>query len=75
MTREQILEEARALDPSERSALAEDLLLSITPQEQAAIDAAWLAEAHRREQAYQRGEMTSSPLSEATERVRSRKRA
>jgi hypothetical protein len=49
MTREQILAEAMALEPGDRETLAEQILLSLGPDEQAAIEAAWLAEARRRE--------------------------
>jgi hypothetical protein len=48
MTREQLKLHAMQLDPIEREALAEELLLSIDDTARADIDNAWLAEAHRR---------------------------
>jgi hypothetical protein len=49
MTREQIKSAALDLDPAERQALAEEILLSVTGEDRGAIDAAWLAEARRRD--------------------------
>ena len=48
MTREQIKSAALDLDPAERQALAEEILLSVTGEDRSVIDAAWLAEARRR---------------------------
>lgn len=45
------------LDPSDRESLAEELLLSIGNADRDAIDAAWLAEAHRRDAAFAKGIM------------------
>lgn len=72
MTKEQIYEQAMSLRPTEREALAEQLLLSVTDDDQAAIDAAWLAEARRREEAFSRGEMTTSSVDEVIGRVQAR---
>jgi hypothetical protein len=74
MTKEQILAEARALGASERGEVAEELLLSITAEDRQRIDAAWLDEVRRREQAFARGEMKSHPVEEVIERVRARDR-
>jgi hypothetical protein len=49
LTKDQIKEAALQLNPGDRETLAEDLLLSITEQERSAMDAAWLAEVHRRD--------------------------
>jgi hypothetical protein len=74
MNKEQILTEAMALEPTEREALAEALLLSLDDIDREAIDAAWLDEARRRDEAYTRGETIASPLDQAVQRVLSRKR-
>lgn len=49
LTKEQIKNEAMNLDPAQRTELAEELLLSVDGPDRDAIDAAWLAEAHRRD--------------------------
>lgn len=49
LSKDQIKEAALMLNPDDRGALAEDLLLSITAQDRAAIDAAWLEEVRRRD--------------------------
>ncbi len=72
MTKEQILAEAMALDPREREALADELLLSLTDGDHAAIDAAWLAEVRRREEAFVRGETSTSPLDAVMARLQAR---
>jgi hypothetical protein len=51
LTKNQIKEAAMLLEPDDRESLAEDLLLSITAQDRESIDAAWLAEIHRRDSA------------------------
>jgi putative addiction module component (TIGR02574 family) len=79
LTKEQILSEAMALGPDEREALAEELLQSITQDQQADIDAAWLAEVRRREEALALGQAPSTPVpsssvEEMIARVRARSR-
>jgi hypothetical protein len=74
MTKEQVLAGGMALDPRERQAVAEQLLLSLGEADQAAIDAAWLEEARRREEAFARGEMSTSPVDDAIARVLSKAR-
>lgn len=49
LTEDQIKQAALQLAPDDRETLAEDLLLSITGQDRAAIDAAWLEEVRRRD--------------------------
>jgi hypothetical protein len=56
MTTDQIRTAALSLDPVEREALAQELLLSIAESDREEIDAAWLAEAHRRDAAFCAGE-------------------
>jgi hypothetical protein len=59
MTKEQIIEEAKKLPWQEREEIMEELLRS-QPLEAAAdeIDAAWCAEARRRDEAVKRGQST-----------------
>jgi len=74
MTKEQLLAAALELPPLEREEVAETLLGSLGNRTRAEIDAAWLAECERRDAAYKRGELTTSPVDEAIERIRSRVR-
>ena len=74
MTKEQLLAEAKALEPRDRERLAEELLLSLAESEHDALDAAWLAEARRREEAFARGAMSSSAVEDVIARVQSRAR-
>lgn len=62
MTIEQIRSAALQLKPSEREALAEELLMSIAESDRDSIDAAWLAEARRRDEALHRGKTTAKPI-------------
>ncbi len=70
LTKEQIRSAAMALDPAEREALAQDLLLSISGSEREAIDAAWLAEAHRRDAAFTAESVGSKPVDDVVNRLR-----
>jgi putative addiction module component (TIGR02574 family) len=72
MTRQQIKSAALKLAPSEREALAEELLLSIADSERKAIDAEWLAEVHRRDEAFKRGKTGAKPVEMVIERLKSR---
>jgi putative addiction module component (TIGR02574 family) len=72
MTKDQVRAAAMALDPKEREVLAEELLLSISDVDRAEIDAAWLAEVRRREEAYRRGESSTSPVNELVARIQHR---
>jgi putative addiction module component (TIGR02574 family) len=74
MTREQIKSAALSLDPAEREALAEELLLSLSDLDQAEIDAAWLGEAHRRDADYATGKTTAKPVDEVLARLRAKAR-
>ena len=65
MTKDQIIEEAKKLTWQEREAIVEELMLSQSPKERAAIDAAWCAEAKRREEAVKRGELETIDGEEA----------
>jgi putative addiction module component (TIGR02574 family) len=72
MTKEQIISEAMELVPAERQTLAEELLLSIDETDQEKIDQAWLEEVRGRDAAFQRGEMSASPVEEVLNRIRTR---
>jgi putative addiction module component (TIGR02574 family) len=69
-TKEQIKDAALRLEPAEREALAEELLLSVGPAERGQIDAAWLAEVRRRDAAYRDGNVAAKPVNEVIERLR-----
>ena len=65
-----LLDAALDLDPAEREALAEELLLSVGGAEREAIDAAWLAEARRRDAALLAGKTRVSPVDEVVGRLK-----
>jgi putative addiction module component (TIGR02574 family) len=73
-TFEEIAHAARQLPSDEKAALAEMLLEELGSGQFATkeIEAAWIEEAERRWDAYQRGEMSSSPSEEVFARVRER---
>jgi len=72
MTRQQIKSAALKLAPSDREALAEELLLSIADSERMAIDAQWLAEAHARDDAFKHGKTGAKPVENVIERLKSK---
>ena len=74
MTKDQIIAEAMSLDAKDREEIAEELLISIGDADRAAIDARWLEEARKREEAFARGEITASGVDEAITRVQARAR-
>ena len=74
MTKDQILAEAMSLEPKDREALAEEILLSLGPDEQGEIDAAWLAEAHRREADFARAGGKTSPVEDVIGRLEAKAR-
>lgn len=69
MTRQEILSQALTLDPDEREALAEELLLSLPPSERDAIDAAWAEEIERRIESLEKGESKTVPLEDVLRRL------
>jgi len=75
LTKEQVKTAAMQLDPSDRESLAEELLLSLTGEHAAAIDAAWLAEARRRDAAFLRGQTSVRPVDEVIERLKNKARS
>lgn len=69
LTRHQIKTAALELAPAEREALAEELLLSIAEADSQAIDAAWLAEARRRDAAFLAGNTGTKPVEDVIDRL------
>ncbi len=74
LTREQIRSAALQLDPTEREALAEELLRSISGDQSEAIDAAWLTEVHRRDAEFVAGKTGAKPVDEVLNRLESKAR-
>jgi putative addiction module component (TIGR02574 family) len=72
MTLDQIKSAALKLAPSEREALAEDLLLSISDADRAEIDAAWLDEARRRDALFAADPSRAKPADDVIKRLRAR---
>ncbi len=66
---------AMKLDPAEREALAEELLLSLGDVEQSQIEAAWLDESRRRDAAYAAGKMGATPVDQVIERLEHKARS
>ena len=69
LTAQQIRTAALELQPAEREALAEELLLSISGSERDEIDAAWLEEVRLRDAAFIAGKMSASPVDEVVDRL------
>jgi len=61
---EQVLREALGLPPIDRAELVEQILASFEFPARQDIDAAWAQEAEDRIDAYERGEIRSSPANE-----------
>jgi putative addiction module component (TIGR02574 family) len=72
LSRQQLLNEALSLNPTEREALAEELLLSLSESERNEVDAAWLAEVRARDAAYVDGKVKASPVDQAVNELLSR---
>jgi putative addiction module component (TIGR02574 family) len=70
LSKDEIKTAALQLNPAEREALAEELLLSIEGAEREAIDGAWLAEARRRDADFLAGKTTAKPVDEVIDRLR-----
>jgi len=75
LTKEQIRTAALNLDPVDRESLAEELLLSIDESSRREIDAAWLAEVHRRDADYRAGKTTAKPIDDVLNRLRNKSKA
>ena len=64
-----ILEDAMALSPDERAALAHELLASLDAERDPSIDRAWAAEITRRAERFRAGESKGIPADEVMARV------
>jgi putative addiction module component (TIGR02574 family) len=70
ITAERILHDAMALEPQEREALAEELLRSLHAEPGDSAEAEWVAEAERRLDAIERGEVALIPGAVVMEEAR-----
>ena len=66
----EILTAAQSLPASERAQLIATLWDSVSPVDWVPPDSQWIAEANRRSDAYDSGEMTGSPWAKVRERAR-----
>jgi putative addiction module component (TIGR02574 family) len=66
----EILDAAQALPPSERAQLIYALWGTISPDDWGPPSDDWIAEANRRSEAFDAGQMTASPWSEVRQRAR-----
>ena len=63
-----------SLESPEPELLSEEPLEGMSAADRAEVDKAWLAELHRRYDAYKRGETTTSTVEEVIARILSRER-
>ena len=70
MTKEQIKDAAMKLEPTEREALAEELLLTLPETEDEAVDAASLEEAKRRYESFLKSGGVAKTVDEVVARLR-----
>jgi len=69
LSKEQIKVAALQLDPADREALAEELLLSIDGAGRDEVDAAWLDEVRRRDAEFASGKTTAKPADQIIDRL------
>ncbi|MAG92181.1 MAG: hypothetical protein CMJ48_00300 [Planctomycetaceae bacterium] len=69
-TVQEILDAAQALPSADRARLIHALWETVSPDDWAPPSDEWIAEAQRRSEAYDAGEMTASPWSEVRQRAR-----
>lgn len=67
---ERIEKEARALEPYEKAALARTLIEDLDSAVECDVEAAWVAEAERRYEAFKAGKEEAVPGDEAMARAR-----
>ena len=68
-TKQEVLNEALSLPPIERAALIEELLSSFDFPDRERLDRLWAAESEDRIDAYDRGELTATPLESVFEKI------
>ena len=74
MTVKEVQAAAMKLPPKQRAKLAEHLMASLDPSVDEDCEAAWIAEAERRFDAYKRGEMTARSAEAVSRSIRARLR-
>ena len=74
MTVEELMREALRLDPTDRAAIAHELLNSLETLSEAEIEQLWLDEALRRNAEIEAGTARTIPADEAIARARARLR-
>ena len=72
VTYDEVLRTARSLDESERVRLVEELLSSLSPDEVAPLDDAWLAEIDRRSEELDAGTVATIPWQDVRRRAQER---
>jgi hypothetical protein len=70
LTKQQIKAAALKLDPIEREALAEELLMSISDADSRSIDAAWLEEVKRRDASFIQTRSAAKAVDDVISRLR-----
>lgn len=69
---EEVKEQSRKLLPREKAALARILIEDLDATSDPDVEELWIAEAQRRYEGFQRGEIEASPADEVLSRVRDR---
>jgi putative addiction module component (TIGR02574 family) len=75
MTKEQILNEAMALQPLDRETIAEALFSSVVYDDEMPVDSEWMSEIRRRKGEIQAGRAVLVPFEEVMARLSARGRA
>jgi hypothetical protein len=70
ISKAQIKDAAMRMDATEREALAEELLLSLSGADREQIDRAWLDEAKRRDAAFKKDGGIAKPVDEVIDRLK-----
>ncbi|HUB25335.1 MAG TPA: addiction module protein [Tepidisphaeraceae bacterium] len=74
MTKRQIIEAAKGLKLDDRMDVVDELVASVTPDEQREIDKAWEEEAEARLDAFERGEIKDVPGEQALDEIEAKYR-
>jgi putative addiction module component (TIGR02574 family) len=69
---DQVMETALTLTPSQRAQLVDQLIATLSPEDAAPLDDAWLAEIERRSDAFDTGTVETVSWAELRNRVRQR---